>query len=117
MMSRPYTTVLTAASGQPNTIHNCMEAMMRDVLLQCSGLAAIAVAVIHGALGEFKVFPRMSIEPERLRTLIRLVWQASTAAWIGGGVVLGAAPRVQSRFAPRWVGVPLACRVALSRPP
>jgi hypothetical protein len=46
---------------------------MRDLLLQCSGLAAIAVALIHGVLGETKVFARASIEPARLRTLIRLV--------------------------------------------
>ena len=61
---------------------------MRDVLLQAAGLAAIAVAIIHGVLGETRVFARARIEPERLRTLIRLVWQASTVAWIGGGVLL-----------------------------
>ena len=61
---------------------------MRDVLLQCSGVAAIVVAIIHGVLGETKVFARATIEPPRLRTLIRLVWQAGTVAWIGGGVLL-----------------------------
>ena len=61
---------------------------MRDLLLQCSGLAAIAVALVHGVLGETKVFARATIEPARLRTLIRLVWQAGTVAWIGGGVLL-----------------------------
>ena len=29
---------------------------MRDLLLQCSGVAAIAAALIHGVLGETKVF-------------------------------------------------------------
>jgi hypothetical protein len=91
-----------------------MEMMMRDVLLQCSGLAAIAVAVIHGVLGEFKVFPRMSIEPQRLRTLIRLVWQASTVAWIGGGVLLVAAPWMQSDSARHWIVVTLACVFAFA---
>jgi len=61
---------------------------MRDLLLQCSGLAAIAVALIHGVLGETKVFARATIEPARLRTLIHLVWHAGTVAWIGGGVLL-----------------------------
>jgi hypothetical protein len=65
---------------------------MRDLLLQCSGLAAIAVALIHGVLGETRVLARATIEPARLRTLIRLVWQAGTVAWIGGGVLLLAAP-------------------------
>jgi hypothetical protein len=40
---------------------------MRDLLLQCSGIAAIAVAQIHGVLGENKVFARATIEPPRLR--------------------------------------------------
>ena len=46
---------------------------MRDLLLQCSGLAAIAAALVHGVLGETKVFARATIEPPRLRKLIRLV--------------------------------------------
>ena len=37
---------------------------MRDLLLQCSGLAAIAVALIHGVLGETKVFARATITPD-----------------------------------------------------
>jgi hypothetical protein len=82
---------------------------MRDLLLQCSGLAAIAVAMIHGVLGETKVFARVSIEPARLRTLIRLVWQAGTVAWIGGGVLLIAAPSMASEPARHWIVVTLAC--------
>ena len=76
---------------------------MRDILLQCSGFVAIAAALIHGVLGETKVFPRMTIEPQRLRTLIRLVWQASTVAWIGGGVLLVAAPWMASDPARHWI--------------
>ena len=82
---------------------------MRDLLLQCSGVVAIAVALIHGVLGETKVFARARIEPERLRTLIRLVWQASTVAWIGGGVLLIAAPWMESVRARRWIVVTLVC--------
>ena len=29
---------------------------MRDILLQCAGVAAIAAPLIHGVLGETKVF-------------------------------------------------------------
>jgi hypothetical protein len=76
---------------------------MRDVLLQCSGAAAIVVALIHGVLGETKVFARATIEPPRLRTLIRLVWQAGTVAWIGGGVLLIAAPWMASEPARHWI--------------
>jgi hypothetical protein len=81
---------------------------MRDLLLQCSGAAAIVLALIHGMLGETKVFARASIEPPRLRTLIRLVWQASTVAWIGGGVLLLAAPWMESSLARHWIVVTLA---------
>jgi hypothetical protein len=58
---------------------------MRDIILQCAGVAGILVALIHGVLGETKVFARARIEPENLRTLIRLVWQAGTESarhWI-----------------------------------
>src|SRR5258708_40370889 len=65
---------------------------MRDLTLQCAGIGAIAVALIHGVLGETKVFAKATIEPERLRTLIRVVWQAGTVAWIGGGGLLVPAP-------------------------
>src|ERR1700704_7154660 len=94
----PYTTVLTVASASViATIQSCMETdPMRDLLLQCPGIAAIAVALIHGVLGETKVFARATIEPPRLRKLIRLVWQAGTVAWIGGGGLLSAAPSIAS---------------------
>jgi hypothetical protein len=78
---------------------------MRDLLLQVSGVAAIVVAVIHGILGETKVFAHASIEPARLKTLIRLVWQAGTVAWIGGGVLLLAAPSMASEPARHWIVV------------
>jgi hypothetical protein len=81
---------------------------MRDILLQCAGVAAIAVALIHGVLGETKVFARATIEPPRLRLLIRLVWQAGTVAWIGGGVLLIAAPWMASEPARHWIVVTLA---------
>lgn len=76
---------------------------MRDLLLQCAGVGAIIVALIHGVLGETKVFARATIEPERLRTLIRLVWQASTVAWIGCGVLLVATPWMDSGTARHWI--------------
>jgi cobalamin synthase len=92
-----------------------MEAgVMRDLLLQCSGLAAIAVALIHGVLGETGVLARATIEPARLRTLIRLVWQAGTVAWIGGGVLLLAAPSMASEPARHWIVATLACVFAFA---
>jgi hypothetical protein len=80
-----------------------MEGAMRDLALQCAGIAAVIVALIHGVLGETRVFARATIEPAKLRTLIRVVWQAGTVAWIGGGVLLFAAPLMGSPSARHWI--------------
>ncbi len=85
---------------------------MQDVLLQCAGVAAIVVSIIHGVLGETKVFARATIEPARLRTLLRLVWQCSTVAWLGGGVLLIAAPYVASEAARHWIVATVAATYA-----
>lgn len=87
---------------------------MHDILLQVSGIIAIAAALIHGVLSETKVFPRVTIEPKRLRTLFRFVWQVPTAAWIAGGVLLIAAPSMASVSARHWIVVTLACVFAFS---
>lgn len=76
---------------------------MRDLMLQAAGCLAIIVSLVHGVLGETKVFARATIEPPRLRTLIRLVWQAGTLAWIGGGVLLILAPYMASETARHWI--------------
>jgi hypothetical protein len=78
-------------------------AAMRDLLLQCSGVAAIAVALIHGVLGETKVFVRATIEPPRLRRLIRLCFQIGTVGWVCGGVLLIATPSMASESARHWI--------------
>jgi hypothetical protein len=76
---------------------------MRDLFLQCSGVAAIIVALVHGTLGETRVFARAHIEPPRLRNLIRFCWQTGTVGWICGGVLLIAAPSVASAPARHWI--------------
>jgi hypothetical protein len=87
---------------------------MRDLLLRCSGLLAIAAALIHGLLSETRVFPRVTIEPRGLRTLFRLVWQIPTVAWIAGGVLLIAAPGMAAPVARHWIVVTLAFLFAFS---
>ena len=87
---------------------------MRDLLLQCSGWAAIVVALIHGVLGETKVFAHATIQPPWARTMLRVVWQAGTVAWIGGGVLLIAAPWMASEPARHWIVVTLACVFAFA---
>ncbi|MCZ3279743.1 hypothetical protein NYZ63_19420, partial [Acinetobacter baumannii] len=80
----------------------------RDLLLQGAGVIAILVSLIHGVLGETKIFARATIEPPRLRFLLHLVYQAGTVAWIGGGVLLVAAPAMASDAARHWIVVTLA---------
>jgi hypothetical protein len=80
-----------------------MEAWMRDILLQVSGVLAIAAAAIHGVLSETKIFPRVTIEPARLRTLFRFVWQVPTVAWVAGGVLLIVTPSMGSEAARHWI--------------
>ena len=87
---------------------------MRDILLQVSGIVAIAAALIHGVLTETKIFPRMTVEPQSLRTLSRFVWQVPTVAWIAGGVLLIAAPSMASEVARHWIVLTLACLFAFS---
>jgi hypothetical protein len=76
---------------------------MRTLLVQSAGVLALAAAIIHGVLAETKIFPRIRIEPERLRLLIRLVWQCSTVAWMALAVLLIAAPSFGSDAACQWV--------------
>ena len=76
---------------------------MRDMLLQTSGVLAIAAAIVHGILAETKVFATATVEPPSMRLLLRLVWQCSTIAWIGLGVLLVAAPYLASPSARSWI--------------
>ena len=87
---------------------------MRDVLLQVSGSVAIIAALIHGVLSETKIFPRVTIEPQRLRTLFRMVWQIPTVAWIAGGVLLIATPSMGSQPARHWIVAATATVLAFS---
>jgi hypothetical protein len=87
---------------------------MRDILLQCAGVLAIVAAAIHGIRTETMIFPRVTIEPQRLRTLFRMVWQIPTVAWIAGGVLLIAAPSIASDAARHWIVVAFACVFAFS---
>jgi hypothetical protein len=76
---------------------------MRDLAIQAAGVLAIVVSVIHGVLGETKIFAKARIEPAWIRLLLRLVFQCSTVAWMGFGVLLVAAPYMASEQARIWI--------------
>lgn len=81
---------------------------MRDVALQLAGTLAVLAALVHGALGETKVFARAQIEPRWVMRLMRAVWHCGVVAWIGGGVLLIAAPSFGSDSARCWIVVVFA---------
>jgi hypothetical protein len=86
---------------------------MRDVMLEIAGALAILGGLVHGILGETKVFPRTQIEPRWARRLIRAVWHASAVAWIAGGVLLIATPSFAANGnARRWIVAALAVTYA-----
>jgi hypothetical protein len=72
---------------------------MADLALQAAGILAIFVALVHGAIGEWQIFPRLCIEPQRTRGLLRMIWQASTVDWIAIGLLLIATPGFESEVA------------------
>ena len=76
---------------------------MRDLAIQAAGCLAVLAAVVHGVLGETKVFANARIEPAGAKLLLRLVWQCSAVAWIGLGVLLIAAPYMASDAARGWI--------------
>ena len=76
---------------------------MSDFALQAAGALAIAVSLVHGAIGEFRVFATVRIGRPGTRNLLRMVWQATTIDWIGIGVLLMAAPTFGSQTARHWV--------------
>lgn len=86
-----------------HSIQFCMERAMRDLLLQTAGVLGIFVGVVHGILGETKVFATARIEPAWTRALLRAVWAAGAVAWVGGGVLLLAAPAMTSDAARTWI--------------
>jgi hypothetical protein len=76
---------------------------MHDLLLYASGTLGLALAFVHGLLGETRVLARALIEPERLRLLIRGVWHCSAVAWAGVAVLLIVAPWMGSQMARHWI--------------
>jgi hypothetical protein len=75
---------------------------LRDLALQSAGVLAILLAIAHGAIGELRVFARARIEPQRARTLLHLIFQATTVDWIAIAVLLIAAPWLGPQARP-WI--------------
>jgi hypothetical protein len=78
------------------------------MLLQIAGGLAIVVALVHGVLGETKIFAKARIEPAWIKLMLRLIWQCSTLAWISCGLLLIAAPYLGDAARPWLVGIAVA---------
>lgn len=72
---------------------------MSDLLVQSAGVLGIAAALVHGYLGETKLFASARIEPHRARLLLRAVWHCSVVAWLAMGVLLILVPAMGSEQA------------------
>ena len=81
---------------------------MRDLLLFCSGFVVFVFVLFFGLLGVFLVFVCVCFVLLCLCLLFWLVWLDGTVAWIGGGVLLLAAPWMDSNSARHWIVVTFA---------
>lgn len=61
---------------------------MDYLLMQLGGAVGAATGVIHGYLGEKKLFALAKIEPPYARQMARLGWQCGAVAWVAMGVLL-----------------------------
>ena len=87
---------------------------MGDILLQIAGGLAVVVSVIHGVLGETKIFAKAKIEPAWIKLMLRLLWQSGTLAWIGLGVLLIVTPYLGSSAARHWIVAVAVANFALA---
>jgi len=76
---------------------------MDHFLMQVGGAVGAATGVIHGYLGEKKLFALAKIEPPYARQMARLGWQCGAVAWVAMGVLLVFAAGFQSPDARRAV--------------
>jgi hypothetical protein len=69
---------------------------MRDIFVQAAGALAIAAALVHGYLGETKVFPAAHIEPGWAGRLMRSLYRCTVLDWSALGALLILAPTMGS---------------------
>lgn len=61
-------------------------------LLVASGLLAIAVALLHGYLGQTRLIAPATFTSRKVRQMMIAMWQLTSAVWIGCGLVIASAP-------------------------
>jgi hypothetical protein len=69
---------------------------MKDLLVQAAGCLGIGAALVHGYLGETRIFATARIEPNWARRLLWVVWHCGVVAWVAVGVLLILLPAMGS---------------------
>jgi hypothetical protein len=72
---------------------------MSDLLVRAAGSLAICIALLHGYLGETKIFAKTSIAPTWARRILWAVFHHSVVVWITMGVLLILVPTLGSERA------------------
>ncbi len=86
---------------------------MKNLLVELAGILGIAAAIVHGYLGETKLFAAARIEPNRARPLLKAVWYCSVVDWTAVGVLLLLVPAMgagQARTAVILASAAVLCR-------
>jgi hypothetical protein len=66
---------------------------MSDLLVRAGGLMAVVISLIHGYLGETKLFPKAAIQSRGAERMLHAVYHCgSTLTWLVFGVLLLLAP-------------------------
>lgn len=76
---------------------------MDHVFMQLGGAVGAITGVIHGYLGEKKLFALATIEPPYAKQMARLGWQCGAVAWVAMGILLIVAAGFESPEARRSV--------------
>jgi hypothetical protein len=69
---------------------------MRDLFLQAAGVLGIAAALVHGYLGETKLFASPRIPAGRVRVFLRGILHCSVVDWAVMGALLMLGPTLGS---------------------
>jgi hypothetical protein len=69
---------------------------MRDLFVQAAGVLAIVAALVHGYLGESKIFAVAQIEPRWASRLMRSLYRCTVLDWVAFGALLILVPAMGS---------------------
>jgi hypothetical protein len=72
---------------------------MSDLLVQAAGVLGIAVALLHGYLGQTQLFAKVPIASRRARRILWVIFHNSVVSWTAVGILLILVPTLGSERA------------------